>query len=58
MADIKIIIQEAGKNPRESIHPESALSTFQRIWRHELIDYYFVDENGNRIKKDLTPSAS
>lgn len=50
MADIKIIIQEAGKQPRESIHPQESLASFQRVYKNELIYYYLVDENGNKIE--------
>lgn len=50
MADIKIVIQEAGKQPRESIHPQESLQSFQRVYKNELIDYYLVDEKGNRLE--------
>lgn len=54
MANIKIIIQEAGKQPRESIHPQESLSSFQRVYKNELIDYYLVDDNGDKIEGKIT----
>lgn len=56
--NIAIVIQEAGKNPRVSIHPEISLPSFQRIWGSQLIDFYLVDENGERIKGELKPALT
>lgn len=54
---IEIIIKEEGQNPRKSIHPERSLPHFQRLWGKFLIDFYLVDENGERIK-DIKPSVA
>ncbi len=56
--NIAIVIQEAGKNPRVSIHPERSLPSFQRIYGNQLIDFYLVDENGERVKGTAKPTQS
>lgn len=56
-SQIAIVIKEEGKNSRISIHPERSLTTFQRIYGNLLIDYYLVDEKGERIR-DVKPSVA
>ncbi len=53
--NIAVVIQEEGKSPRVSIHPERSLPHFQRIWGNFLIDYYLVDENGERVRTTSKP---
>ena len=53
--EIAIVIQEPNQTPRISIHPERALPHFQRIWGNQLIDYYLVDEKGERFRTPSKP---
>lgn len=52
--NIKVIIHEEGKQKRESIHPQESLPNFQRIFGKDLIDYYLVDDKGNKIEGKVT----
>ena len=55
---IKIVIKENGKPQRESIHPRASLPNFQQVFKGELVDYYICDKDGNRIKKEVTPTKT
>lgn len=56
--EIAIVIKEDGKNPRISIHPERSLMHFQRIFGNQLMDYYLVDENGERVRGNVHPAQT
>ena len=56
--DIEVVIAEPNRPERKSIHPESALKEFQRVYGKFLIDYYTVDAKGNRIAYDITPKET
>jgi len=58
MANIEVVIAEPNKPERRSIHPEGALKEFQRVYGKFLIDYYIVDEKGNRTSFDITPKET
>jgi hypothetical protein len=55
MANIKLIISTGKDNTRESIHPEHSLPHFQRVFGQDLIDYFLIDDKGNRIDTPLIP---
>lgn len=55
---IKIVIQEPNKPERQSIHPETALNDFMRVWGKYLVDYYVVDANGNRLNETIKVSEN
>lgn len=55
MANIEIKVRTEGGGERTSIHPEESLRHFQQVFKNDLIDYYFVDANGNKI--DATPQV-
>lgn len=56
--EIAIVVKEDGKNSRVSIHPEISLMHFQRVYGNQLIDYYLVDEKGERIKGNVVPTKT